>query len=638
MLELFFPKRYKNKFIIKNTFLVIYLDGHSISCILVEMSGEKRVISKYSKSKIMIENTQNDTFEDLCGKQILKMVDGWAYNGVKFIITSKQFMFKFLDLPFFDEEKVKMVAPFEIEPSLPFSLSECVIDSISFNKKKDGNFQVISAVTKQENISDLKDISKIAGLKIDSISLDVIEIISYCFNLIRDLTSYAIIICNESSYFCVVIMEGIILGIRTLDVDFLDVGAQKEENKKDEKYHSKDFCRIDENKKAEKTLVKDSTEKTTSKNNIDDGQEKKDSEKTGEGLIEVKNQTLIKKLNGEENESYINKKQSSEDLKKIKFKVDEKKNDDTGKEIEDADIIIKKKDIIRNEDFINNENIKFEDLKNVFLNFLKSVFKSCDFSVEKANLFVIGKSSKGEEFLYASSKLKCEIKNFYYDKNGEVRLAYADEKIKNDLEENDIMIISAYMFQDAEKFNLAHEEDSENKKSFINRILIVSSLLVVLILFILLFWNVAKIQIINRKLKNAENEVVFFLKKEFDLSSKFTSSVEKSIKESSNIVSILESNLPSLAIEKKYNFINIFEKLSSAIPQDIKNLEIKEIRWKKKVSEKSTFFFSGSVKDFDSLKKLESSLRESKIFVQVPQAQDINFSFDLICNNAVEDL
>ncbi len=77
--------------------------------------------------------------------------------------------------------------------------------------------------------------------------------------------------------------------------------------------------------------------------------------------------------------------------------------------------------------------------------------------------------------------------------------------------------------------------------------------------------------------------------------------------------------------------------MSSAIPQDIKNLEIKEIRWKKKINEKSAFFFSGSVKDFDSLKKLESSLRESKIFVQVPQAQDINFSFDLTCNNLSED-
>ena len=115
---------------------------------------------------------------------------------------------------------------------------------------------------------------------------------------------------------------------------------------------------------------------------------------------------------------------------------------------------------------------------------------------------------------------------------------------------------------------------------------------------------------------------------------KNTSSLEKAIKEAENNVVYLENNLPFLASESKYSFLKIFEKISFNLSKDIKGLEIKEMRWKKKENENDILLIQGSVGDWDSLFLLEECLKKTDLFLEVPQAQDLNFSYNLtVINN-----
>ena len=84
--------------------------------------------------KKTVKKDDTTTYDVTISVNLEKMIEGLAYDFVKLIIPSSQVLFKFLTLPLLDLEQIKMVVPFEIEQSLPFSLQEVSIDCIQLKK------------------------------------------------------------------------------------------------------------------------------------------------------------------------------------------------------------------------------------------------------------------------------------------------------------------------------------------------------------------------------------------------------------------------------------------------------------------------------------------------------------------------
>ena len=132
--DIFLPPVVKNNFIISTTILEIYIVGRTITAITVLLSGKTRVIKNYLRTIVEIEAV--DEIQEKMGLALEKIIVGWSYDSVKLIISGSNAFITLLKLPFNSIEKIKMVAPFEIEHAMPFSLSDGLVDALLIDPEK----------------------------------------------------------------------------------------------------------------------------------------------------------------------------------------------------------------------------------------------------------------------------------------------------------------------------------------------------------------------------------------------------------------------------------------------------------------------------------------------------------------------
>jgi hypothetical protein len=101
------------------------------------------------------------------------------FNKLHLSLSNQDVIFKELNLPFLEHEKIKMVLPFEIESSLPFPILDAYIDFIITGQdKKNKTTSVMAAITKKSEIETLTaPLKKLEN--IDS-TVTVNAVSSYC--------------------------------------------------------------------------------------------------------------------------------------------------------------------------------------------------------------------------------------------------------------------------------------------------------------------------------------------------------------------------------------------------------------------------------------------------------------------------
>jgi hypothetical protein len=196
-------------------------------------------------------------------------------------------------------------------------------------------------------------------------------------------------------------------------------------------------------------------------------------------------------------------------------------------------------------------------------------------------------------------------------------------------------IIFNSLWEENDIFNLAHKELNEAKNKILFKQIIVGFLLTGLL--VIFFFSMYAVQNyhIQSSLKKTENEGIAYLKKEFSLGNKDSSSLDVAIKEAKKIIGTLENNLPTPVIRQKFLFVNTFTKLVQNLSETIQGLIIHEIKWKLKTQDQigDSLFLIGEVKDFDSLHLLEESLKKSNLFTNITPQQDLQFNFHLFIVN-----
>jgi hypothetical protein len=194
---------------------------------------------------------------------------------------------------------------------------------------------------------------------------------------------------------------------------------------------------------------------------------------------------------------------------------------------------------------------------------------------------------------------------------------------------NEFFYISSSLFFENDTFNLGHKENTDFKNRILFKQIIATIITTSMLYVIILVYNFLDLYNTNNQIKEAEKQIILLLKNEFKLPNKFLNSLDAAFIESKKIVEDLETNLPILVTHNKFLFINLFSELVKNLSNEIKGLQINEMRWKLGTESPSNLILVGEVADFDSLHLFEESLRKSNLFVTIPQQQDLHFNFNL---------
>ncbi len=111
-------------------------------------------------------------------KKVLHTVGKFSaiYTG----ISSSHVVFKTMKLPFGDTQKIKRVIDFEVEPLLPFSIADAVVDFIVIGQNiEEKSSEVLVAAVQKQYISQTLELFSKAGVQPEVITIDMFELYGF---------------------------------------------------------------------------------------------------------------------------------------------------------------------------------------------------------------------------------------------------------------------------------------------------------------------------------------------------------------------------------------------------------------------------------------------------------------------------
>src|SRR5205085_12614269 len=128
--NIFLPEKIGTNYIFAKRIVAVSIGKTTITATKTYIKGHDITIETIIEEIIETGNAEESDAERIT--KTLKIVFGkiGSYDELCVIVPSSLVVFKELKLPFLSRERISMVIGFEIEPLLPFSLKEAVIDFI----------------------------------------------------------------------------------------------------------------------------------------------------------------------------------------------------------------------------------------------------------------------------------------------------------------------------------------------------------------------------------------------------------------------------------------------------------------------------------------------------------------------------
>ncbi len=188
--EIFLPEKIGTRRLINQRIIGIAIqeDEVKIACIYAKRT---KTIIEHLKTQLIEPGTE-DTYNLRAAKAVQNAMSTLnRYHKVRVAIPASIVTFKELQVPFSDQEKIKMVLGYEIESMLPFSTDEAVIDFIITKEGKDKQLtQVLVAAVRNQDLQTVLDIYKNASINPTSITIDLFA----SYNLYQQIPDYQNII------------------------------------------------------------------------------------------------------------------------------------------------------------------------------------------------------------------------------------------------------------------------------------------------------------------------------------------------------------------------------------------------------------------------------------------------------------
>ncbi len=145
------PESFKGYYIFPKRIVGFYVDDMHISATQVYLKGDKTIVEQ-----VVHETVRQDegvSYEERVGRTVTSILERVGkYDTIHTVLPSSQVIFKTLKLPFLDYEQIKMVVHFEVEPLLPFSLDQAVIDFIVTKQFPEENSSEIIVAAIQKSV------------------------------------------------------------------------------------------------------------------------------------------------------------------------------------------------------------------------------------------------------------------------------------------------------------------------------------------------------------------------------------------------------------------------------------------------------------------------------------------------------
>jgi type IV pilus assembly protein PilM len=202
--EIFLPEKTRRGRLISKRIVGIAIDEEHISAAQVYATPSVTVIEKL--------------FEKPTITSIIPNLD--SFDQLRIALPSTIVTFKELTLPFVDHEKIKMVVEYEVEPQLPFPISDAVIDFIvtSVNHEEQTS-QVLVAAVRTKDLQGIVDIYQQVDLDPDAITVDLFSI----YSLYQQIPEYseskkasAIVEIGKTNTSIAFILDGALRLVRTI--------------------------------------------------------------------------------------------------------------------------------------------------------------------------------------------------------------------------------------------------------------------------------------------------------------------------------------------------------------------------------------------------------------------------------------
>jgi len=174
--EIFLPVKFGHRRILSQRIVGLSIQEDAVTAAYVYASGSKTTVERLLIEPI--ETGADDTLTTRTVQAIKKILGNIKnYQQLRISIPASLVLFKELEVPFLDSEKIRMVLDYEIESMLPFSLHEAIIDFIITKQNKaQGSSQILVAVIRSGDLQSVLDIYTQAGLEPEAITIDLFSL------------------------------------------------------------------------------------------------------------------------------------------------------------------------------------------------------------------------------------------------------------------------------------------------------------------------------------------------------------------------------------------------------------------------------------------------------------------------------
>jgi len=171
--NIFLPEKIGDYYLFSKRVVGVDIGKTHVSAALLYMRGRAIRIERCIEEKI--ENGSAATHDErIVGALKIIFEQLGSYDAVYTTLSSSLVVFKELKLPFISHEKIEMVVNFEVEPLLPFSLQDAVIDFIITKKiPEEKSSEILVAAVQKKHIVHCLEIFGQAKILVDKIVVDL---------------------------------------------------------------------------------------------------------------------------------------------------------------------------------------------------------------------------------------------------------------------------------------------------------------------------------------------------------------------------------------------------------------------------------------------------------------------------------
>ena len=176
--NIFLPEKIGNYYLFSKRIVGVDIGKTRVNAALLHMHGKIITIENCFEEKI--KNGPAGTHDERIVEALKIIFERLgSYDAVYATLSSSLVVFKKLKLPFISHEKIEMVVNFEVEPLLPFSIQEAIVDFIVTKKiPEEKSSEILVAAIQKKHVVHCLEIFGQAEIFVDKIVVDLFALYS----------------------------------------------------------------------------------------------------------------------------------------------------------------------------------------------------------------------------------------------------------------------------------------------------------------------------------------------------------------------------------------------------------------------------------------------------------------------------